>query len=393
MSSLFSDSGHEIVTSVLPSFVSSTLHAPASALGLIEGISDGLMGVTKLVNGPLANDPERRERMASGGYVGTAIATGTIGLATAVWQVGLLRGISWISRGLRSPARDALLANLAPPEAYGKAYGIERAGDNAGAVLGPLLAADLVSWVGIRAAMFASVIPGLLAAVAIVVAAAEARKLARPVVRRQAGLRLRELGQTGLPRLLVPIALFELGNMASTMLILRATDVLQHDGWPATTAASLAIVLYAVHNVAASLAALAGGQWIDRGRTRAALVAGSLVYGVAYAAFASPLGGWGWMAMPFALAGVGIGLVETAESAFITQALPDDLRGSGFGLLGGLQAVGDFASTAAVGLLYTAVSPSVAFAYAVIWMVLSAASWLVIGPAAPQPTKRESDIA
>jgi hypothetical protein len=149
LSSFFSDSGHEIITSVLPSFVTSILHALASALGLIEGISDAIMGLTKLAGGPLANNQKLRGKLASGGYAGTAIASAAIGLAAAVWQAGILRGVAWIARGLRSPSRDTILASLASQQHYGKAFGIERAGDNLGAVVGPLLAAGLIRWVGI----------------------------------------------------------------------------------------------------------------------------------------------------------------------------------------------------------------------------------------------------
>ena len=151
--SFFSDAGHEIATSLLPGFLSSVLHSGPGALGIIEGSSDALVGLAKLVGGPLSNDPGRRGRLASGGYLGTAVATGAIGLATAVWQVAILRAAGWASRGLRSPARDMLLTSLTPPAAYGRAFGLERAGDNAGAVAGPLLAAGLVAWAGIRPAL------------------------------------------------------------------------------------------------------------------------------------------------------------------------------------------------------------------------------------------------
>ncbi|MEV7857216.1 hypothetical protein [Streptomyces sp. NPDC088183] len=100
-------------------------------------MSDALTGVMKLVGGPLANDPRRRSRMVIGGYVGTAVTTGAIGPATAVWQVGVLRALAWASRGLRGPAKDSLLASLVTPRAYGRAYGLERAGDNLGAEASP----------------------------------------------------------------------------------------------------------------------------------------------------------------------------------------------------------------------------------------------------------------
>lgn len=135
--SFFSDSGHELVTSLLPSFLTSTLHAGPAALGAIEGVSDALVGLSKLAGGPLSNEPSRRAKIASGGYLLTAVATALIGICTMVWQVGILRGIAWASRGVRSPARDTLLVSITPRAAYGRAAGLERAGDNAGAIAGP----------------------------------------------------------------------------------------------------------------------------------------------------------------------------------------------------------------------------------------------------------------
>lgn len=96
--------------------------------------------------------------------------TGLTGVSTAVWQVGVLRAAGWAARGLRVPARNALLADVVAPSAYGRAYGFERAMDNLGAVGGPLLALALLSLVGVRAAILLSIIPGLLAVAAILYA-------------------------------------------------------------------------------------------------------------------------------------------------------------------------------------------------------------------------------
>lgn len=377
--SFFSDSGHEIATALLPSFLISVLHSSAGALGVVEGLSDALMGVMKLVAGPSANDATRRRRLATGGYIGTAVATGALGLATAVWQAGILRAMAWMARGLRSPARDALLSSLAPSKAYGRAFGVERAGDNLGAVVGPLAAAGLVRWVGIRPAIWCAAIPGVLAAVAITVAAVEARRLPVPE-RRRSALHLRQLGQAGLMGPMLPIIFFECGNTAVTLLILRATQLLHTDGRSLVTATSLAIVIYAGHNMAAAGAAFAGGHWIDRSSLRAAFATGAALYVLAYGAFAFGPRAWPLLLAAFVLAGCGIGLSETSESALVAGAVPDRLRGSAFGALGGVQAVGDVLSSVTVGLLYAAVSPAVAFAYAAGWMVLSlgASSLLVV---------------
>ena len=370
LASFFSDFGHEVATSVLPTFVTVVLRSSAGALGLIEGISDALTGVAKLISGPLANDPARRLRMASGGYLVTAAATGAIGAAGAVWQAGLARAGAWLARGVRSPARDAMLASLAPPEAYGRAFGLERAGDNLGAVAGPLLAAGLVAWLGIRPALYLSAVPGVFAAVAITVAAAEARKT-RDLEPRRARLELSGLRKAGLFRPLLPIAAFELGNMATTLLILRATTLLHHGDRSVESATSLAVLIYAGHNLFGSFVAYGGGHWLDRAGPRVVFASGGLVYVAAYALFALPFHSWPLLVAAFLLAGSGIGFAETAESALVARLLPDRLRGSGFGLLGGVQSFGDFASSAAVGLLWASVSPTVAFAYAAGWMAVS----------------------
>ncbi|MDQ6821363.1 MAG: hypothetical protein M3076_13685 [Actinomycetota bacterium] len=112
--SLLADHGHEVPTALLPSFLTSTLHAPAVALGVIEGISDGLAGVARLGGGAVADDPARRRTIAVGGYASTAVLSGLIGVASSVWQVGVLRATAWTMRGLRVPARNALLADVAP---------------------------------------------------------------------------------------------------------------------------------------------------------------------------------------------------------------------------------------------------------------------------------------
>ena len=373
--SLFSDSSHEMVTSVLPAFLTSTLHAGPAALGAIDGVSDALTGLSKLAGGPLANDAQRRARLASGGYLATAVATAAIGVTTAVWQVAILRALAWVSRGIRSPARDMLLTSLAPRAAWGRAFGVERAGDNLGAVVGPLAASVLVAAVGVRHTMLLAIVPGLLAAVAITVAGREARRtLAGSERRRTLSLRLRELRSAGLAAVLAPIALFELGNLASTLLILRATTVLTTGTRTVAAATSLAILLYAAHNAVAAAAALGGGHLADRLGPRWVFAGGAVAYIAAYGLFAVGPPRWPGVFAAFALAGLGIGFAETAESAVVSAALPERLRSNGLGVLGLTQALGDLGATVVAGLLWSLTSPAVAFGYAAAWMAASLAT-------------------
>jgi MFS family permease len=381
--SFFSDAGHEVTTSVLPTFLTGTLGASAAALGVIDGVSDALIGVMKLVGGPLANNPERRGRISSGGYLGTALATGAIGAAATVWQAGILRALAWMSRGVRGPSRDALLASLAPESAHGRAFGLERAGDNLGAVAGPLLAAVLVAWVGIRPTLYLAAIPGLFAAAAILVAAREARHRDqsgdRPARRR---FEFGALRDAGMLRALLPVALFEFGNVATTLLILRSTELLTSPQRSVTAATSLAILIYAAHNAVATIASLAAGRWFDRAGPRAVFATGAGVYVIGYVVFAAGAHSALIVALGFALAGAGIGLAEPTQSAVVSQLLPNRLRGSGFGVLGAVQATGDVVATVVAGLLYTIVSPAVAFGYAAAWMAFAVIASGMLRPSA-----------
>ena len=325
--SLLADVGHEIPTSLLPSLLTSTLGAPASVLGAIEGISDALAGVARFTGGALADDPHRRRTVAVGGYTTTAVLSASIGAATAVWQVAILRAGAWTARGLRVPARNALLADVVPPTAYGRAYGFERMMDNLGAIFGPLLAIGLVAAVGTRTAIGLSVIPGLLAALAIIYAV---RHTPKPKERHRQPIRLhvRPVLRGRLGRLLAGCAAFELANCAATLLILRATELFD-PGRSQDQATQLALWLYVAYNLAATLISLPAGHLGDRIGAPRVLALGALSFVGAYAWFAAgpdaPLA----LLPAFVLAGLGIGFAETAEHAAVAALAPADLRGIG----------------------------------------------------------------
>lgn len=378
--SLLSDSGHEMVTAVLPSFITTVLGGSAAWLGVIEGFSDAITGVTKVVGGPLADNREWRARTASGGYLVTAIATAAIGFTVAIWQAGMLRAVAWAARGFRSPARDSMLASLASPRSFGRAFGVERAGDNLGAVVGPLLAGLLVAWIGIRPTIWLSIVPGLLAAVAITIAARQARRVVRAEPGQARGRLIegyRRLRGTGLARALVPSALFEAGNLAATLLILRGNGQLMAGGMSPAAAVGLTTLLYAAHNAAAALISPVAGAAIDRVGPRRVLATGAFAYLLAYVGFATFGSAW-WLLVLFVLSGCGIGFAETAQSVIVAHAVPDVNRGSGFGVLGLVQAAGDLVATVIGGILFTLVSPAACFIYAAAWMAASLLASLVV---------------
>jgi MFS family permease len=250
--------------------------------------------------------------------------------------------------------------------------GSERAMDNLGAIGGPLLALALVALVGVRSAILLSVIPGLLAAVAIVIAIRSAPKLG---VRERRPLRVqvRRVLRGGLGRLFIGVGTFEFGNAAATLLILRATELLEpergHDA-----AVEVALLLYAGYNLAATLASIPGGHLADRRGNVRVLVLGVAAFLIAYLGFAlvgSTLAG---LALMFVAAGIGIGLVETAEPAAVAALAPNEIRGSAFGLLAAAQSLGNLAASAIAGALWTLASPRIAFLYLAGWMLLSLAT-------------------
>jgi hypothetical protein len=165
------------------------------------------------------------------------------------------------------------------PAIVRRASGLERAGDNTGAVVGPLFASVLVTVVSIRPAMLLAFIPGIFAAAAITFAAREAnRSLGTATGHRTLSFNLRQLRQAGLARTLAPAGLFESGNVATTLLILCATCLLHADGRSLTTAGRVAVLMYAAHNAAATLAAAGGGHLIDRINAKVVFAFAAAVY-------------------------------------------------------------------------------------------------------------------
>jgi MFS family permease len=267
------------------------------------------------------------------------------------------------------PARNALLADVVPANAYGRAYGFERAMDNLGAILGPVLAIVLISAVGTRWAIGLSVIPGLMAAVAIIYAIRHTEQPAK-VEHKPLRIRVRPVLVGPLRSLFGGITAFEVGNCAATLLILRATELLQ-PGHGQNQATTMALWLYVGYNIAATLTSVAAGHHSDRRGATRVLTFGVAAFAVAYLGFTRDTTNWAMLLPFFVLAGIGIGCVETAEHAAVATHAPDDLRGSAFGLLAGVQSLGNLAASAIAGILWTALSPTWAFAYLAAWMIIA----------------------
>src|SRR5579862_3972807 len=166
LTSLTSDWSHEMATAVLPALLIS-LGAGPGWLGAIEGAADGLSSFTKLASGHWTDRLRHRKPLVVSAYALTALATGSIAFATNALEVMIARSTAWLARGVRTPARKALLAAAVPREAYGRAFGFERMMDTLGAILAPLTALWLLSVTNhnYRHVLYWTLVPGLLAAV------------------------------------------------------------------------------------------------------------------------------------------------------------------------------------------------------------------------------------
>lgn len=377
--SLLSDLGHEVPTALLPRLITS-LGGSAAALGFIEGISDGLSGLMRLLGGAIADDPVRRRSAAVGGYTVTALLSSLIGVAVSVWQVGFFRAGAWAARGLRGPSRNALLADAVPAAAYGRAYGFERAMDNLGAIGGPLLALALIAVLSVRTAILLSVIPGLLAVAAILYAIRHIPSLAVGK-RERLRLRVRPVIRGPLGRLFVGIGAFELGNIAATMLILRSTELLEPSRG-VSGATSAALLLYLVYNVSATLISVPAGHASDRIGPVKVLAGGILFFLMAYLLFVWAGPSLLLLGAGFVLAGAGIGCAETAEHTAVAVLAPPEVRGSAFGVLAAIQSFGNFAASGVAGLVWTLASPEAAFFYIAAWMAVALGSLIVTSASA-----------
>jgi len=382
LTSFLSDAGHEMATAVLPGFLA-VIGAPAAALGLIEGVADAASSFVKLAAGWYTDRIGHRKAITIGGYFVTGVAKALFALAYA-WPLVLVgRTAAWLGRGVRGPLRDAILAESVPAESRGRAFGFHRAGDTLGAIVGPAIAVALLAWLQphatadpsapFRLIFWLTLIPGVSSAVAFAALVTERRRAPSHELRFWGALR-------SLPssyrRLLVGVGVFGLADFAPTLMILAATQLLT-PGHGVVHAAQIAGLLYMVRNIAYAGASFPIGALSDRVGRRGLLVLGYLVGAVVAAgfglAFMFSLHSMAYLLALFVLAGVYIAAEDALEGVMTADYTAPEVRGTAYGLLATVNGVGDFVASAAVGLLWTGVSPVAGFGYAAVLMLIGAA--------------------
>lgn len=369
LASLFSDWGHEAASSLLPAFLAS-LGAPAVALGIIEGISDGLASFAKLAGGWIADRPACRKPNGIVGYSATAFTTFGYAFAQSWPFVLVLRAIGWMGRGSRGPSRDALLADAVEPSQEGRAFGFERAMDTLGAVLGPLSAILLVGTLGIRETIRWTLVPGLAAALAFAFLVPTGKRKEESHRAPTIAASFRQL-PADYWRLLAGIFAHGIGAFAPTLLILRATPALSPTHGNAR-AAAISVALYTFHNFMSAATSYPAGALGDRIGKKTLLVLGYTVGVVAYVGFAVAEPTLAAFIILFGLAGIHDAFQQSLEKSAASELLPATVRGSGFGILATANGIGDLVSSIVVGALWSSVGVGAGFAYAAIFCGLGA---------------------
>jgi MFS family permease len=368
--SLFSDISTEMLYPVLPVFLTQTLGASGSIVGLVDGFAQAVQNIVQGFSGTLADKLQRRKPVALAGYFLAAVSKPLMGLAT-VWEVVFgARLLDRLGAGARAAPRDALIAASVAAEHRGRAFGLEGVGDNAGAFLGPLVALFLLYalHVDIRSVFYLAVIPGLLA-FAMVVLVKEPRAAVAAKVK--IDINLRQFPKAYWKYLLVT-ALFGLGNSSNAFLILRTQDI----------GASLenTILIYAAFNLVAALISYPAGSLTDRWGGKNVLLASFVIFLIGYLGFALTQN-VALIAALFVFYGLYQGIFRTAGKALASSFVPDRLRASGIGWYNTTVGLLQLVASVVAGLLWDRVGHAAVFYYGALFAAVGIVALVALIPA------------
>ncbi len=351
--SLMADISSEMIYPVLPIFLTQVLSAPASIVGLIEGIAVGTASIVSGVSGWVSDRIGKRRPVAFVGYALTAVSRPMIALAGA-WPVVLgARFADRFGKGIRGAPRDALLAESAAKESRGRAFGFERAMDSTGAVVGPLLGLLLLGWIGgdLRAIFLISAVPAVIAAL-LILAVREQRsdvKTGAESVKPTLEGTTREY-----KKLLIVIGVFGLANSANAFVILRAAELggsTFSAGQTGQDIPWMAILAYAFYNLVSALFSMPAGAASDRLGRRNLLVVGYTIYAASYAGFA--FANASWMIWPlFALYGLFPALTDGVAKAMVVDTAGRAGRATVIGIYSAVVGITQIAASYIGGLLW-----------------------------------------
>jgi MFS family permease len=371
--SFFTDMSSEMIYPLLPVFLTATLGASAAYVGVIEGTAESLSSLLKLASGWWSDRVRVRKPFVLVGYLLATLTRPLVAVAQAAWQVLAIRATDRVGKGLRTSPRDALIADSVDPSIRGRAYGFQRAWDNAGAVAGPLMAFGLLQWEGLtlRHVFWLALIPGLFAVGTVVWGVREVPKNPK---RSGAALDLSQPMGGRFWAFLTVIFVFTLGNSTDAFLLLRAQQL--------GVSVALLPIIWALLNGVKSITNTPGGALSDRVGRRPTLVVGWLFYAAVYLAFAHATAQWHAWAL-FAVYGIYFGFTEGSERALVSDIVPSDRRGTAFGWFNLAVGLGALPASLIFGLVWDRIGPAAAFTLGAALAVAAAVGMLALGRARP----------
>lgn len=374
--SLFNDFASEMIYPLLPAFVTVVLGGGALSLGALDGAAEFAASFVKFGAGRLADAPRRRGGLIILGYLVAVLVRPLIALTGAAWQVIGLRVTDRVGKGIRTPPRDALIADVTPPEMRGRAFGFQRGLDHAGAVLGPLVAWWLLSrrTLDVRGVIEASWVPGVVVLVLAIWAVGDGRRREQA----EAGGTVPEKTDAPAPSssgffrplpTLVAISAFYLLRMPETLLLLRTQQL--------GVSVSSVLLLWAALHVVRSFTSFLGGSLSDRFGPLRTMWLGWVCYAAIAVGFALEAGAaTAWLL--FLVLGTVAGLTESPERA-IVSGLAGSKQGSGFGSYHAATGMAALAGGLLLGALYQTRGAPLAFivsaagvTFAALWVAVAA---------------------
>lgn len=318
--SFFADVSTEMLYPILPIFLTQTLNASGSIVGLVEGTAQATQNIVQGFSGSLSDRRRKHKTIAMIGFIAAALAKPLIGIATAWPGVFCARLLDRIGTGTRSAPRDALVAESVNKEYRGRAFGLEGFGDNAGAFFGPLLAIALLFWlqVGFRTIFLIAIIPGLLAFAMVALVRERPATIAAEAT---INVSPRRLPASYWKYLLVTV-IFGIGNSSNSFLILETRNI--------GASLPLTILIYAGFNLAAALISYPAGSLSDRWGRKNLLLVAYVVFMVAYLGFALS---HNVAVIATAFTGYGLfqGMFRAVGKAFASDFAPAGLHASAIG--------------------------------------------------------------
>ncbi|WP_347259497.1 MFS transporter [Rudaea sp.] len=351
--SLVNDSASDMIYPLVPLYLTSVLMAGPKALGLIEGIAEAMASLLKLAAGVLADRSRKTKSWVVAGYAIAGIARPMIAFASSWFGVLVCRFADRIGKGLRSAPRDAMLMHSVAPDQRGLAFGLHRAMDNAGAVVGPLAAAALLALgMPLRHVLFAAIVPAVI--VLLLALAIREPQVERSPNPPRFSWNLREFPPR-FRRYLIVLALFMLGNSSNMFLLLRAKEL-------GLGEAQVPMIWALVSLVAALLSTPLSGL-SDRFDRRKLIAGGWTIYAALYMAFGL-MPAMTWLLWPmFAAYGVFLAATEGAEKALVADMVPRAQAGTAFGWYNLVVGLALLPASLLFGWLWSEASPPIAFAF------------------------------